>query len=65
MSVETDLIALVRKYFDAIENGAPGESLQFFAEDLDLSRSSRNRRDPLGLNLLGFRKFTAEIIVLR
>jgi ketosteroid isomerase-like protein len=34
MSPETDLIALVRSYFDAIENGAPGESLQFFAEEV-------------------------------
>jgi ketosteroid isomerase-like protein len=34
MSTETDLIALVRSYFGAIENGAPGESLQFFAEDV-------------------------------
>ena len=34
MSSETDLIAFVRRYFDAIENGAPGESLQFFAPDV-------------------------------
>jgi hypothetical protein len=26
MSAETDPIALVRKYFDAIENGEPGQS---------------------------------------
>ena len=33
-AAETDLITIVRKYFDAIENGEPGESLQFFAPDV-------------------------------
>jgi len=47
MSPETDLIALVRRYFDAIENGAQGESLQFFAEDV-VQEEFPNRLVPAG-----------------
>lgn len=47
MSTETELIALVRKYFDAIENGAQGESVQFFAEDV-VQEEFPNRLVPTG-----------------
>ena len=47
MNPEADLIALVRKYFDSIENGAPGESLQFFAEDV-VQEEFPNRLVPQG-----------------
>ncbi|HVG06403.1 MAG TPA: nuclear transport factor 2 family protein [Thermoanaerobaculia bacterium] len=47
MSAETDLIAIVRKYFDAIENGEPGESLQFFAPNV-VQQEFPNRLVPDG-----------------
>ena len=47
MSHESDAIGIVRKYFDAIENGAQGESLQFFAEDV-IQEEFPNRLVPNG-----------------
>jgi ketosteroid isomerase-like protein len=47
MSTDNELIALVRRYFDSIENGAPGESLQFFAEDV-VQEEFPNRLVPEG-----------------
>lgn len=47
MSSETDPITIVRKYFDAIENGEPGQSLQFFAPDV-IQEEFPNRLMPDG-----------------
>ena len=45
--MNSDAISIVRNYFDAIENGAQGESLRFFTEDV-IQEEFPNRLVPNG-----------------